>query len=110
MKTAKTILLILLLLLSLATGITKLIQMPEEMELFRGAGFPDWLTLAFGAMQALAGGMLLIQCFQHWAARLLMLSYGIATGVVFANGMMVFGVVSILFIAMCIPFLKPQNT
>lgn len=110
MKIAKTILLVLLILLSIATGVTKLIQMPEEMELFRGAGFPDILTIVFGVVQV-AGGLLLIpKNYRHLGARVMLATFCIATVVVFINEMMAFGFSSMLFILMTVPFLKKQNT
>ena len=42
---------VLLTVLSIMTGVVKLAQMPEEMEIFRQAGFSDPLILGFGVVQ-----------------------------------------------------------
>lgn len=99
-KYLPTILLVILILLSIATGVTKLIQMPEEMELFRNAGFSDMMTMLFGLIQV-AGGILLIPTkTRKYGAIIMLLSFVIATIVVFIKGMIGFGIFSILFIAL----------
>ena len=100
MKILNTVLLVLLIVLSLATGITKLIQMPEEMELFRNAGFSDILILIFGAVQVLGGILLIPTRYRQYGAIIMTVTFVIATIVVFIKGMMGFGLFSILFIAL----------
>ncbi len=100
MKTLNGILLVLLILLSLATGITKLIQMPEEMELFRGAGFPDALTIVFGVIQVVGGLLLTLTNYRSYGALIMMITFVVASIVVFVNGMLGFGLFSLLFIAL----------
>lgn len=94
------VLLGILVLLSLATGITKLIQMPEEMELFRHAGFSDAMTMIFGAIQVLGGILLIPTKTRKIGALIMMMTFIIASIVVFIKGMMAFGLVSLLFIAL----------
>ena len=99
----------LLVLLSFATGITKLIKMPEEMALFAAAGFTDTATFIFGGLQVLSAILLLITTTRRIAAGLLSLSYLVATIVVFINGLIIFGAFSISFIALAAYFfLFPQ--
>ena len=100
MKIVNLILMGLLILLSLATGITKLIQMPEEMELFRNAGFSDTLTILFGVVQVIGGIMLIPARTRSYGALLMAITFVIASVVVFMNGMTTFGLVSILFIVL----------
>lgn len=88
--------------LSIMTGAVKLAQMEEEMVLFRSIGFSDAVTMAFGALQ-LAGGLLLLPSkTTRTGAWLMAPTFLFATGVLFANGMVPFGVVSLLFIAMAV--------
>lgn len=94
------ILLGLLILLSLATGITKLIQLPEEMELFRHAGFSDTLIIILGGVQVLGGILLVPKQYRHIGALIMILTFVVASIVVFMKGMMGFGVFSLLFIAL----------
>lgn len=90
----------LLILLSFATGIVKIQQMPEEMMLFRGAGIPDEMTIVFGIVQVIGAVLLLFGKIRKWGALIMLTSFVLATIVVFVNNMIVFGAVSILFIAM----------
>ena len=100
MKIVNLILLGILILLSIATGVTKLIQLPEEMELFRNAGFPDVLTMVFGVIQVLGGILLIPSKTRTYGAIIMLITFVIATVVVFMKGMVGFGVFSLLFIAL----------
>ncbi|MCA9494166.1 MAG: DoxX family protein [Myxococcales bacterium] len=91
---------VLLVLLGVATGAVKLARMKEEMELFRGAGFPDAATLLFGVVQIAAALALIHPRSLRAGAAVLALTFLVATVVVFVNGMIPFGVASISFIAM----------
>lgn len=94
-----------LVLLSLATGLTKLVQLPAEMELFRSAGFEDVWTVAFGCLQ-LAGGLLLIfPASRRTGALIMMATFAVASWVVWTSGMKGFFVVSLGFIMLAtLPF------
>lgn len=102
MKLLKKILLALLILLSLATGITKLIQMPEEMTLFANAGFSTALTLLFGAIQVIGGLLLISAKTRKYGAIIMVITFAIASIVVFINKMTAFGLFSLLFIALAL--------
>ncbi|MBV6645687.1 MAG: DoxX family protein [Cyclobacteriaceae bacterium] len=100
MKILTKVNLVLLLLLSISTGAVKLNQMPEEMALFRGAGFSDSVTVFLGVIQLIGGLALIPAVSRKWGALLMSLTFLIATVVVFINGMIGFGLFSILFIIM----------
>ena len=100
MKWALWINRVLLTLLSISTGAVKLSRMDEEMVLYRGAGFADEATLAFGALQLGLGLLLLPARTTQLAAWGMAVTFVIATAVVFINGMVPFGIASLLFIAM----------
>ncbi|MBX2796733.1 MAG: DoxX family protein [Myxococcales bacterium] len=90
---------VLLTLLSISTGAVKIYRMEEEMFIFREAGFPDVATIAFGVVQ-LGLGLALIPAFTtHAAAWGMAVTFVLATGVLFVNGMIPFGMFSLLFIA-----------
>lgn len=91
---------VLLTLLGVSTGAVKLAKMQEEMTIFREAGFPDGLTLAFGVVQIAAALMLISNRTLKPGAVILGITFVIATGVLFVNSMIPFGVSSLLFIAM----------
>lgn len=90
---------VLLTLLSIATGAVKLAYMPEEMALFRGAGWPDTATVGFGVLQLALGLLLIPNATTRAAAVGMAVTFVVATGVLFVNGMMAFGMFSLLFIA-----------
>ncbi len=95
-----------LFLLSASTGVVKLVQMEAEMVLFRGASIPDIVTIAFGGLQLAAAVALLPDRTRRPAAVGLAASYIFATGIVFSNGMLVFGVSSLTFIALAAVYIK----
>ena len=99
MKVALWVNRILLTLLSISTGAVKLVQMEEEMHIFREAGVGDGLTLAFGAIQLMLGLLLLPNQTTRPAAYGMAVTFVLATGVLFVNGLVAFGVFSLLFIA-----------
>lgn len=109
MKIVNYILLSTLILLSLATGMTKIIQMPEEMALFSNAGFSDSLTILFGVIQVVGGFGLVLNRTRKTGAMIMGLTFTIATIVVFVNQMILFGWFSVLFIALALYFVfRPQ--
>lgn len=99
MRGARIVFLGALVLLSISTGLTKLVRMPAEMELFAGAGFSDEVTIGFGVVQLLGGLLLLRTATRRIGAVTMAMTFSIATVVVFINGMIPFGVASLLFIA-----------
>lgn len=99
---------VVLTLLGLSTGAVKLAHMPAEMTIFQAAGFPDGLTVAFGVVQILGALMLLTGRTHKIGALILGITFVLATGVLFVNGMIPFGVFSLLFIAMAgLAFARP---
>lgn len=91
---------ILLTLLGASTGLVKIFGMEKEMELFRNAGFSNTLTIVFGIVQVAATALIWFPATLKIGAGTLALTFLIATLVVFKNGMMPFGIISLLFIAM----------
>jgi len=91
---------VLLLLLGVSTGTVKLVGLPEEMLIFRNAGFSDPAIVAFGVLQIAAALLLLRDATIRAGSAVLGLTFVIATGVLFVNHVNVFGVASLLFIAM----------
>ena len=98
MKIALWINRVLLTLLSISTGAVKLAKMEEEMHIFRVAGWSDALTIAFGVVQLLGAISLLVRRLTVKVAVLMAFTFFVATGVLFINGMVTFGLFSVLFI------------
>lgn len=91
---------ILLILLGISTGAVKLAQLPDEVRIFTAAGFGTGLFMAFGGVQIVAALLVIPDGLQRIGGALLGVTFAVATGVLFVNGMVPFGVVSLLFIAM----------
>ena len=91
---------VLLTVLSIATGAVKIAQMEAEMVIFRAIGFPDAATIAFGVVQIAGGLLLLANKTTRIGAWVMLVTFAFATAVLFVNNMVVFGVASLLFIAM----------
>lgn len=93
---------VVLVLLSVATGVTKLIQLPAEMALFGGAGFSVAAILIFGVVQVAGGLAVAHPRTRRTGAWVMAATFVVATGVVFLAGMVGFGLFSLLFIALAV--------
>ncbi|WP_422083848.1 hypothetical protein [Ulvibacterium sp.] len=100
MKLLYKINLILLIVLSLATGVFKILQQEADIELFKVLGMTASFTAGLGIMQVVGGVLLVFTQIRKYGALLMMATFVLATTAVFMNGMIVFGTVSLLFILM----------
>ena len=91
-------------LLSVSTGAVKLARMDAEMVIFREVGFSDSMTIAFGALQLLAELIELVERGRttRAGAWCVLPTFLFATAVLFVNGMIPFGLGSLLFPAMAL--------
>lgn len=94
--------LVLLILLSLATGLVKVLRMPAEMDLFAKAGFGEQGVTALGLLQMMGALMLLFQRSRRTGAIAMAGTFVFASAVVFLAGMIPFGIFSLLFIGMAL--------
>lgn len=109
MKIVRTLLLGILILLSLSTGLVKLFRMQEEMDLFQAVGWPMGLIIAFGVVQMIGGLLLILPVTRKYGAWIMIATFSIATIVLFLNGMVAFGLFSLLFIGLAIVPLIPSK-
>ena len=100
MKTALKINWILTILLSVATGVFKLLGQEADILLFEKIGFNSTMTTLLGAIQLAGGIMLLFPKTRISGAWIMIFTFILASIAVFANGMIAFGLVSLIFIAM----------
>lgn len=89
-----------LVLLSIATGITKLVRLPAEMALFQAAGFPDALTIGFGVLQVAGGLALLLPKTRKVGAGVMLGTFCVASWVVWVSGSFGFFLLSLAFIVL----------
>ncbi|MCG8575397.1 MAG: DoxX family protein [Flavobacteriales bacterium] len=109
MKIFGKINLILIVLLSTASGMFKILQQEADIELFAKIGINTAGTTLLGIIQFGAGLCLLIPKIRKWAAIILIPTYILAAIAVFANELWVFGFVSLFFIIMTL-FITLQKT
>ncbi|MFK7989770.1 MAG: DoxX family protein [Sandaracinaceae bacterium] len=84
-------------LLSFSTAGVKLAGMEEEMVIFRAIGFSDAMTVAFGVLQLVGAVLLVVPRTTGVGAIWMAVTFLFATGVLLANGMVPFGLASLLF-------------
>lgn len=94
------VVLVLTIVLSLATGIFKVLQQRADMELFEKIGFSAFATTLLGIAQIIGGICLIYPTYRKYGALVMASTFSIASFAVFLNEMYVFGCVSLLFIAM----------
>lgn len=110
MKLLMTVNWILTTLLSISTGVFKLLQQEADIQLFEKIGFNATATTILGAIQ-LIGGLLLISAkTRKLGAYIMIPTFVLAAVAVFANGMTAFGIVSLLFIGMAYLVIVREGT
>ena len=100
MKLLLTINWILVTLLSISTGLFKVLQQEADIQLFEAIGFDATLTTILGAVQLLAGVLLILPKYRKLGVYIIIPTFIIASVAVFMNNMLIFGIISLLFIVM----------
>ena len=101
MNLLKTVNLVFLILLGLSSGISKIMQLQQDMEFFPGEmGFGVNTIILFGVAQLAAGTLLLFGTTRTIGAVILAATLCISTIIIFMAGKIVFGFFSILPIVM----------
>ena len=101
--------LVILILLSFSTALVKIFRVPEEVRLFTRVGWDQTSIICFGIIQ-LVGALLLLFAFtRKWGVLLMILTFSIATVVLFLNHMSLFGLFSLSFIAMGVAAYKSTS-
>lgn len=109
MKIFYKVVLVLTILLSISTGVFKIMQQEADIQLFRVLGFNEIMTTFLGLIQ-LAGGVLMIFPKYRKLGGLIMIpTFIVASVAVFMNQMWLFGIVSLLFIAMAYLVVKYEH-
>lgn len=91
---------VLVTLLSIATGVFKVLEQEEDIELYKIVEMNENMVFALGVVQ-LIGGVLLIPAKTRILGAIIMIStFILATFAVYANELYTFGAISILFIVM----------
>lgn len=94
MKIVNYLIILIIVLLSVAAGIAKVMQTPQEMEFLQGMGLSSALIIIFGVVQ-IAGGVLLIpQKTRLVGAVLAASAFLVSTILIFVGGNLSFGLFS----------------
>ena len=98
-------------LLSIAAGLAKVMQTQQEMEFLQSFGLSSALIVAFGLVQ-ISGGVLLVPGKTRiLGAVLAALAFVVSTVLIFVGGNLVFGLVSMLPIALaCVIIYQTART
>ncbi len=109
MKYLRTIMLVAVLLLALASGIAKIMLIPEELAFFQKVGLTETAIILVGVFQIISAVLILITRFRKIGATLLGLTFGFSTILIFLSGDIVFGLFSLLPITLIFLIVKPKN-
>ena len=100
MKIVNILIIAIIVILSIAAGLAKVMQTQQEMEFLQGVGLSTALIVAFGLIQIL-GGVLLIPRKTRLAGAVLVTSaFVVSTVLILIGGNLAFGLVSIIPIAL----------
>ncbi len=91
-----TIMIYALALLSVAAGVPKIMQQPQELGFLAGLGFSDVAVSGLGVIQVLGGLLLLGKKTRLVGAALAALALGVSSAALFATGTIKFGLISLL--------------
>jgi len=96
MKTAQTVLLVFIVLLCLAAGLAKVMQVPNEVEFFQSLGLNSNMLIAFGALQIFAGVELAIPKTRKYGIAFAAFLFLASAVMLFISGNIPFGFVSLI--------------
>ena len=99
-------------LLGITTGFFKVLQQEADIQLFDKIGFTPPMTTILGVVQLIAGILLIFKKTRIIGAWTIIPTFIIASTAVFANNLLVFGIVSLLFIVMTllVLYMEKLNT
>ena len=101
MKLALNILLIILVLMSLAAGAAKLLQVPQEAQFFADAGLGTGVMMALGALQILGAALSVPPKFRKAGAAIMGAGFLASAVIILMTGNMGFAAVSLLPVVLC---------
>ena len=102
MKIVNMLLLIIIALLSIAAGVAKLMQVPQELEFLQSAGLNATLIMVFGVAQVTGGLLLLIPKTRVFAAVLVFLGFALSSLLIFIVGDIDFALISLIPVALTV--------
>lgn len=86
MKIAYTILLVVLALLAVLSGVTKILLMPQDVEFFGRYGFSNPMLIAFGVAQLLGGILLAVKTTRFVGATVIASTFVLSLALLLIDG------------------------
>lgn len=93
------VLLILIVLLAIASGVAKILLMPQEVAFFGELGFNNALLIGFGVVQCIAGILLAITKTRLIGAGLIAITFLVSAIVLFVAGNVPMALLTLVFVA-----------
>lgn len=109
MKILNLALIAIITLLTIAAGVAKILQSPEEVKFLQGFGFNSALIIAFGVVQVIGGIFLALPKARKWGALITSVGFSISSILIGLSGNLVFSLVSMLPVIITI-FIFWQNS
>jgi hypothetical protein len=95
-KILNIILVALITLLSIAAGVAKVLESPQEVEFLQGFGFTPLPIITFGLVQIVGGVLLAAPKTKKLGAIITILAFGVSTLLIFISGNSMFGLASMV--------------
>ena len=102
MKIINLLVITVIALLSIAAGLAKVMQAPQEMEFLQGLGLSPFLIVAFGLVQITGGILMAPKKTRLPGAILVTFAFFVSTVLIFMGGNLAFGLFSIIPIALAV--------
>ncbi len=96
MKYLNNLIILIIALISVAAGIAKIMQIPQEVEFLQSFGLNEILITVFGIVQVLGGALLSNKKVRLYGAIIVVLGFVISTILIFISGNIGFAMVSLL--------------
>ena len=102
MQTFTKIALTIMVLLASASGIAKIMLMPQEVAFFGAFGFSNNLLISFGLLQVFGAVLLLLPKGRNFGLLLVALTFVISAVVLLAAGKVIMAVVTLVFVGLLV--------
>jgi len=96
LKYVKILIVAAIALLSIAAGLAKVMQSPQEIEFLQGLGLSVSLIMVFGAVQIAGGVLIAPKKTRMTGAVLVTLGFALSAVLIFIGGNVVFGLISLI--------------
>ena len=109
MKVLTTLVLVVVIGLAVASGIAKILLMPEEVAFFSSVGLSETLIVLFGTIQVISAVFIIPKKSRIIGAIILGTTFAFSTILIFLSGKVFFGLFSILPLLLIVSLIKMNN-